>query len=43
MKGTLHGKPTHVKKWRGRWLIVRYNRTVIPEDMMQKVWGYAYY
>jgi hypothetical protein len=25
MEGTLQGKSAHVKKWKGRWLIIRYN------------------
>jgi hypothetical protein len=28
IKNTLARKPTHVKKWRRRWMVVRFIRTV---------------
>jgi hypothetical protein len=34
---TLCGKPVHVKKWRGKWLIVRYSGPVNPRGGMQQI------
>jgi len=36
MKGTLQGKLAHIKKWKGRWLIIRYNRQSAPEVRCNK-------
>lgn len=40
---TLCGKPVHVKKWRGKWLIVRYSGPVNPRGGMQQIWGCFHY
>ena len=39
MGKTFKGKHTYPKRWRGRWLIIRYNGMVCPREGMYQIWG----